>query len=85
MGAVLRGAPAGAPVTRLSAIADVTVPRLDIGTLYAECLPRVYGFAFRMLGDRDAALDVAGPEDERGLGAEDGSRTRLIVRSAGTE
>ena len=37
----------------------MTVPRLDIGTLYAECLPRVYGFACRMLGDKDAALDVA--------------------------
>lgn len=32
---------------------------LDIGLLYAECFPRVYGFALRMLGDTDAALDVA--------------------------
>ena len=32
---------------------------IDIEGLYAECLPRVYTFALRMLGDREAALDVA--------------------------
>jgi RNA polymerase sigma-70 factor (ECF subfamily) len=32
---------------------------LDVEALYAEYLPRVYGFAFRMLGDREAALDAA--------------------------
>ena len=32
---------------------------IDIEGLYAECLPRVYAFALRMLGDREAALDVA--------------------------
>ena len=32
---------------------------LDIERLYHDCLPRVYAFALRMLGDREAALDVA--------------------------
>jgi RNA polymerase sigma factor (sigma-70 family) len=32
---------------------------IDVEGLYAECLPRVYAFALRMLGDREAALDVA--------------------------
>jgi RNA polymerase sigma-70 factor (ECF subfamily) len=34
-------------------------PELDIERLYAEYLPRVHGFALRMLGDGEAALDVA--------------------------
>ncbi len=33
--------------------------RLDLERLYTESLPRVYAFALRMLGDREAALDVA--------------------------
>jgi RNA polymerase sigma-70 factor (ECF subfamily) len=32
---------------------------LDIEGLYAAHFPRVYGFALRMLGDKEAALDVA--------------------------
>lgn len=32
---------------------------LDFDALYAEGFGRVYGFALRMLGDRDAALDAA--------------------------
>ncbi len=31
---------------------------LDIEQLYRACSERLYAFAFRMLGDRDAALDV---------------------------
>ncbi len=33
-------------------------PRLDVEALYVDFSARVYAFAFRMLGDRDAALDV---------------------------
>jgi RNA polymerase sigma factor (sigma-70 family) len=37
------------------------IPRatLDVERLYAESFPRVSAFAFRLLGDRDAALDAA--------------------------
>jgi RNA polymerase sigma factor (sigma-70 family) len=31
----------------------------DIESLYVECFPRVYGFALRMLGETEAARDVA--------------------------
>jgi RNA polymerase sigma-70 factor (ECF subfamily) len=34
-------------------------PPLDLELIYADCLPRVHGFALKMLGDPDAALDVA--------------------------
>ncbi len=34
-------------------------PDLDLERLYTEYLPRVSAFAFRLLGDRDAALDAA--------------------------
>ena len=33
-------------------------PHLDVEVLYVEFSARVYAFALRMLGDRDAALDV---------------------------
>ena len=33
--------------------------RLDLERLYAECLPRMHAFALRMLGDGEAAQDVA--------------------------
>jgi RNA polymerase sigma-70 factor, ECF subfamily len=32
---------------------------LDLESLYERCLPRVYSFALRMLGDEEAARDVA--------------------------
>ena len=38
---------------------DLATPRPDLERLYAEYLPRVSAFAFRLLGDRDAALDAA--------------------------
>ena len=34
-------------------------PPLDLETIYGECFPRVYGFALRMLGDRETALEIA--------------------------
>jgi RNA polymerase sigma-70 factor (ECF subfamily) len=40
-------------------IADAASPSLDFERLYEECLPAVYGFAYRMLGDRESALDAA--------------------------
>ncbi len=32
---------------------------IDLAAIYAECLPRVYSFARRMLGDEEAARDLA--------------------------
>ena len=63
-GEVVGGARApagGSPI--LSAATTVSVPGpeklLDVERLYSEYFPRVYGFALRMLGDPEAALDVA--------------------------
>lgn len=41
--------------------------RLDLESLYAESLPRVYAFAYRMLGDREAALDATQESFARAL------------------
>ena len=56
--ASLSGDPILPIVTTEPLVARTNVP-LDLECMYTESLPRVYAFALRMLGDREAALDVA--------------------------